>query len=130
MSLNYLMIGSNDLPRSRLFYDAVMAEVGGVIDADYPGYAFSYRFADGGRVWIAPPNNKEAAFPGNGMMPGFGVASPGAVHAAHAAALANGGSNEGDPGPRPDYGPDFYGAYVRDPDGNKMSFIVASEGGA
>lgn len=45
------------------------------------------------------------------------------MNAAHSAALANGGSNEGDPGPRPMYGPEFYGAYVRDPDGNKMSFI-------
>jgi catechol 2,3-dioxygenase-like lactoylglutathione lyase family enzyme len=125
MSLNYLMIGSNDLARSRTFYDAVMAEIGGVIDADYPGFAFSYKFADGGRVWIAPPNNKEAAVPGNGMMPGFGVSSPDIVRAAHAAALAQGGTNEGDPGPRPQYGPDFFGGYVRDPDGNKMSFMVA-----
>ena len=45
------------------------------------------------------------------------------VHAVHAAALANGGSNEGDPGPRPRYGPDFYGPYVRDLDSNKMSFV-------
>jgi catechol 2,3-dioxygenase-like lactoylglutathione lyase family enzyme len=129
MSLNYIMIGSNDLARSRSFYDAVMAEIGGTIDADYPGYAFSYRLDGGGRVWIAPPNNKEAAQPGNGLMPGFGAASPEAVHKAHAAALAHGGTNEGDPGPRPDYGPDFYGAYARDPDGNKMSFIVAHEHG-
>jgi catechol 2,3-dioxygenase-like lactoylglutathione lyase family enzyme len=125
MSLTHIMIGSNDLARSRIFYDAVMAEIGGVIDADYPGFAFSYRFADGGRVWVAPPNNKQAAVPSNGLMPGFGLASPEGVCAAHAAALANGGSNEGDPGPRPDYGPDFFGGYVRDPDGNKISFIVA-----
>lgn len=57
-------------------------------------------------------------------MPGFGCASRGDVDAAHAAALANGGSDEGAPGPRPDYGPEFYGAYVRDPDGNKMSFVL------
>ena len=125
MSLNYMMMGSNDLARSRVFFDAVMAHIGGTIDADYPGFAFCYRFADGGRIWVAPPNNKDMAIPGNGMMPGFGAVSEAAVQAAHAAALANGGSNEGDPGPRPDYGPDFYGAYARDPDGNKMSFIVA-----
>lgn len=125
MSLNYLMIGSNDLARSRIFYDAVMQEIGGVIDADYPGYAFCYRFTDGGRVWIAPPYDKETAVAGNGIMPGFGVISEAAIIAAHAAALANGGSNEGDPGPRPQYGPDFYAAYIRDPDGNKMSFILA-----
>jgi predicted lactoylglutathione lyase len=45
------------------------------------------------------------------------------VKAAHTAALSAGGTNEGEPGPRPQYGPDFYGAYVRDLDGNKMSFV-------
>ena len=127
MSLNYLMIGSNDLDRSRTFYDAVMAAIGGSIAADYPGFAFSYKFAEGGRVWIATPNNKEAAVPGNGMMPGFSVSGPDEVRAAHAVALAHGGTNEGDPGPRPQYGPDFFGGYVRDPDGNKMSFVVAGD---
>jgi hypothetical protein len=38
----------------------------------------------------------------------------------HQAALANGGTDEGEPGPRPDYGPEYYGAFVRDPDGNKV----------
>ena len=51
--------------------------------------------------------------------------TPEAVKAAHAAALANGGSDEGAPGPRPLYGPDVYAAYARDPDGNKMSFITS-----
>lgn len=130
MSLNYVMIGSSDLARSRAFYNPVMAAIGGTIEADYPGYAFCYRFADGGRAWVAPPYNKESAAPGNGNMVGFGASTVEAVNAAHAAALANGGTNEGDPGPRPNYGPDFYGAYVRDPDGNKMSFVLAPVGGA
>ena len=125
MSLNYVMIGSNDLARSRAFYDPVMAAIGGVIDADYPGYAFCYKFPDGGRAWVAPPHDKAAASQGNGNMVGYGAASEEAVQAAHAAALANGGTDEGAPGPRPQYGPDFYGAYARDPDGNKMSFVLA-----
>lgn len=130
MSLTYIMIGSNDLARSRIFYDAVMAKIGGTIEADYPGFAFCYRLRDGGRVWVAPPYDKQAAAPGNGNMVGFGAPSPAVVQAAHSAALAHGGTTEGDPGPRPHYGPDFYGAYVRDPDGNKMSFIVVPEGAA
>ena len=95
----------------------------GVIDADYPGFTFCYRFRNGKRAWVAPPNDQQAAAPGNGSMPGFRGVCVGEVIAAHAAALASGGTNEGDPGPRPLYGPEFYGAYVRDPDGNKMSFI-------
>lgn len=52
MSLEYVMIGSNDLGRSRVFYDAVMPCLGGVLAADYAGYAFSYRLTDGAQVWI------------------------------------------------------------------------------
>ena len=62
-------------------------------------------------------------------MPGFRFASSDEVDGAHAAALAHGGRNEGDPGPRPMYGPDFYGAYVRDIDGNKIELHLLHFGG-
>src|SRR3546814_3203473 len=70
----------------------------------------------GQRIWIGKPNDGLAAVPGNGIMPDFLCESQAAVDAAHAAALAHGGTNEGNPGPRPLYGPDFYGAYARDPE--------------
>jgi catechol 2,3-dioxygenase-like lactoylglutathione lyase family enzyme len=123
MSVDYIMIGTNDLARARGFYDAVFPAFGGQLDVDYSPIAFCYRFRNDTAVWVAGPNNQQPAVPGNGSMPGFRCADPAEVDAAHAAALAHGGSNEGDPGPRPLYGPDFYGAYVRDPDGNKMSLI-------
>ncbi len=126
MTIDYAMIGSNDLDRSRAFYDAVLPLFGGRVDVDYPGFATCYGLPGGMRVWLARPHDGKAAIPGNGSMLGFGCASSAEVDAAHAAALANGGSSEGDPGPRPNYGPEFYGGYVRDPDGNKMSFIVAA----
>jgi catechol 2,3-dioxygenase-like lactoylglutathione lyase family enzyme len=126
MSIDYIMIGSNDLARSRKFYDAVMPHIGGAIAHDYEGMTFGYALDGGATVWIARPYDRTTAVPGNGSMPGFGCASKEAVDAAHAAALGAGGTNEGDPGPRPLYGPDFYGAYVRDPDGNKMSFVLAA----
>jgi catechol 2,3-dioxygenase-like lactoylglutathione lyase family enzyme len=125
MSIDYIMIGSNDLDRSRRFYDAVMPHLGGTLAHDYPGMTFAYAMSGGATVWIARPYDKGGAMPANGSMPGFGCTSPAAVDAAHAAALAHGGTNEGDPGPRPLYGPKFYGGYVRDPDGNKMSFVLA-----
>ena len=125
MPIDYIMIGSNDLARSRTFYDAVMPHLGGTLAHDYEGMTFGYALAGGATVWIIRPNNQEAAIPGNGSMPGFGCASHEAVNAAHAAALTHGGANEGDPGPRPLYGPKFYGGYIRDPDGNKMSFVLA-----
>jgi catechol 2,3-dioxygenase-like lactoylglutathione lyase family enzyme len=97
--------------------------MGGAIETSYPGHAYCYRLRDGGRIWIAPPYDKQAAMPANGTMIGFDAGSRAAVHGAHAAAMANGGTCEGAPGPRPNYGPDFHGAYARDPDGNKMSFV-------
>lgn len=123
VGIDYIMIGTNDLDRARLFYDAVFPAIGGSLEADYPGFAFCYRFGNDTRAWVAKPHDQQPATPGNGSMPGFRCASQQDVAQAHVAALANGGSNEGDPGPRPQYGPDFYGAYARDPDGNKMSFI-------
>jgi catechol 2,3-dioxygenase-like lactoylglutathione lyase family enzyme len=125
MSIDYIMIGSNDLARSRTFYDAVMPHIGGAIAHDYEGMTFGYALSGGVTVWIIRPNNGEAAAPANGSMPGFGCTSTAAVDAAYAAALANGGTDEGAPGPRPLYGSKFYGGYVRDPDGNKMSFVLA-----
>ena len=123
MSVDYIMIGTNDLARARAFYDAVFAQIGGELDVEYPGFTFCYRFRNGTRAWVAGPNNKQPAVSGNGNMPGFRCGSEAEVIAAHGAALAHGGTSEGDPGPRPMYGPEFYGAYVRDLDGNKMSFI-------
>ena len=128
MSLNYVMIGTNDLPKSRAYFDAVMPCIGGHLAFDYAPGAVCYQLREG-RVWINRAHNGEPASVGNGNMVGLLCASKDEVQAAHAAALANGGSDEGAPGPRPDYGPDFYGAYVRDPDGNKMSFVYFGEGG-
>jgi catechol 2,3-dioxygenase-like lactoylglutathione lyase family enzyme len=122
--LNYVMIGTNDLDRSRAFYDAVLPHLGAKLVHDYAPHAIGYSLRDrSSTVWITVPYDKQPATPGNGIMPGFLAESEEAVCAAHAAALAHGGTNEGDPGPRPMYGPEFYGAYVRDPEGNKMSFI-------
>ncbi|MCZ8321977.1 MAG: VOC family protein [Novosphingobium sp.] len=123
MSIEYVMIGTNDLDRARQFYDAVFPAIGGVLDVDYPGMTFGYKFRNGTRAWVARPNDQQSARAANGSMPGFGCASPGEVDAAYAAALAQGGTCEGQPGPRPIYGPNVYAAYVRDLDGNKMSFI-------
>ena len=61
--------------------------------------------------------------PGNGTMVGFMAKSHDEVEAFYHAALANGGSSEGEPGPRPQYGPDWYSAYMRDPAGNKLAIV-------
>ena len=123
MSLNYVMLGSNDVKRARNYYDAVLPAIGGKLTSEYMPHAFCYELRGGSRVWVATPFNKETATAGNGNMVGLSCESNEEVDAAHRIALSMGGINEGDPGPRPLYGPDFYGAYVRDLDGNKMSFV-------
>ena len=123
MSLNYVMLGSNDVTRARGFFDAVLPTIGGKLIAEYMPHAFCYQLRDGGRIWVTSPFDGEAATPGNGNMVGLKCESITEVQTAHETSLSHGGTNEGDPGPRPQYGPDFYGAYVRDLDGNKMSFV-------
>ena len=127
MSLSYVMLGSNDVARARGFFDAVLPAIGGKLVAEYMPDAFCYELRGGGRIWVASPHNREAAVAGNGGMVGFECADKAEVDAAHRFALSKGGTNEGDPGPRPMYGPDFYGGYVRDLDGNKMSFVFLGE---
>ncbi len=125
MSLDYIMLGSNDVEKARTFYDAVMPVIGATIEAEYMPHAICYKLRGGaGRLWVATPHDKNAATPGNGNMIGLRCESREEVEAAHKMALSKGGVNEGDPGPRPQYGPSFYGAYARDLDGNKMSFVI------
>jgi catechol 2,3-dioxygenase-like lactoylglutathione lyase family enzyme len=122
MSLNYVTVGTNDPAKARAFYAALMAILGGTLVGDYPD-AFGYELPGGGKLWIMRPFDKQAATAGNGVTVGLALDSTAKVDAAYAAALAAGGTNEGAPGPRPLYGPDFYGAYVRDLDGNKLALV-------
>ena len=119
----YITLGTNDLARAKRFYDAVMPSLGmtgrGAVD-DELGYGPASETRV--RFWVGLPYDGKPATIGNGSMPAFDAPTHAAVDAFHAAALAHGGSDEGAPGLRP-YGPTFYAAYVRDPDGNKLSAI-------
>lgn len=120
---DYITLGTNDLPRAIRFYDAVLAPLGlarSYADDREAGYAVAG--SDNRRFWINRPFDGRPATAGNGTMPCFAADSEAAVRAFHAAALAHGGTDEGAPGLRP-YGPGFFAAYVRDPDGNKLSAV-------
>jgi catechol 2,3-dioxygenase-like lactoylglutathione lyase family enzyme len=73
--------------------------------------------------WVCRPYDGAAATPGNGTMVALRAPSWDAVQRFHAAALAHGGSAEGAPTLRPQCNADFYAAYVRDPDGNKLAAV-------
>lgn len=119
----YLTLGTNDLARAARFYDAALAPLGLIRRATEEtelGYGLP---ADSRtRLWITLPFDGKAATVGNGSMPALVAPSQDAVRAFHAAALAHGGTDEGAPGLRP-YGRAFFAAYVRDPDGNKLSAV-------
>ncbi len=118
------MLGSNDVLKARRFYDAVLPVIGGTLIAEYMPHAFCYELRGGGRMWVASPFDENEAVPGNGNMVGLKCESHAEVRGAYKASLEAGGTSEGEPGPRPQYGPDFYGAYIRDLDGNKISFVL------
>ena len=128
----YLCLGTNDLPRAVRFYDPVMAALGHRRcltgeEANWAGWAGWGTYAGHGvselALWLCPPFDGRAATPGNGAMIALRAASWDAVDAFHAAALAHGGECAGPPGLRLHYNPDFYAAYVLDPDGNKLAAV-------
>jgi catechol 2,3-dioxygenase-like lactoylglutathione lyase family enzyme len=119
----YLTLGTNDLTRAARFYDATLAPLG-LIRRATEDTELGYGLPDDRRtrLWITVPYDGQPATNGNGTMPAFVAPSRQAVDAFHKAALAASGTDEGAPGLRP-YGPGFYAAYVRDPDGNKLSAV-------
>jgi catechol 2,3-dioxygenase-like lactoylglutathione lyase family enzyme len=123
--IGYLTIGARDTEEAKAFYDKVLGTIGWRQFADhgqYIGYGLNGA-GDGQSIWICRPFNGEPARAGNGIMIGFDAETRQQVHDFHAAAMAAGGSDEGLPGPRPDYGPNWYAAYLRDPTGNKLAIV-------
>jgi catechol 2,3-dioxygenase-like lactoylglutathione lyase family enzyme len=117
--LHHVSVGVSDVARAATFYDAVLKTLGYKRLVEYLPYAVAYG-ENQPEFWIGLPHDQRPMSVGNGVHLGFSARSKDQVHKFHAAALAHGGSNNGEPGPRPDYGPDYYGAFVYDLDGNKI----------
>ena len=115
--LAYVTLGSNNIPKALEFYDAVLAELGAnrVFDNDR---LYFYAVAPGQPMLaIGGPYDESAASCGNGVMPALAAPDTATVDKVYAKALEMGAADEGEPGQRM---PTFYGAYFRDPDGNKL----------
>lgn len=121
--ISHVFVGIGDFDRASRFYAPLMAALG-----------LQQKFCDPGvpwAAWVSPlsarplfiigkPFNGLAAFAGNGQMTALLAANRAMVDSAHRLALAGGGTCEGPPGLRPQYHANYYGAYFRDPDGNKL----------
>jgi catechol 2,3-dioxygenase-like lactoylglutathione lyase family enzyme len=122
---SHINAGSNDVTRTALFYDAFFAPLGITrFWTEETGRIVGWRRGDeGGKFFLCSPFNAEPATAGNGSMCAFSAPSREAVHLAYEAGLAHGGRDDGAPGLRPHYAPDYYGAYLRDPEGNKLHVV-------
>lgn len=124
---SHVMVGSNDIERSKLFYDAVLGVLGAgeafrnVADS---GHVRLFYRHDGNSFGVSEPIDGETATPGNGCTIGFKCGSLAQVQAFHDAAVANGGTSiEAAPGPRDTGMGRIDLGYVRDPDGNKLCAV-------
>jgi catechol 2,3-dioxygenase-like lactoylglutathione lyase family enzyme len=118
--LGHISFGVSDLARTTAFYDATMNALGyaRVFTSEHAvGYGRAGTEIDRLLLILQP---RRIMPPGSGFHLAFIAPNRAAVDHFHAAALKHGGTSEGAPGPRPHYGPDYYAAFVLDPDGYKL----------
>ena len=125
--IGYVTLGTNDLERAAKFYDPIAAEMGVGRMMEFDTFIAWGQAGGGAGIAATKPFDGKEASVGNGTMVALQAKDRDQVKRLYDIALANGGSDEGEPGPRgePDEnGMVFYAAYFRDPDGNKLNAFV------
>jgi catechol 2,3-dioxygenase-like lactoylglutathione lyase family enzyme len=120
--IHHVSLGSNDIARARVFYDAVMPILGlRLLKADERNAHYGV-----GEILfsLVRPLNGRPASAGNGTHIAFPVRTRAMVDAFHAEGLKAGGTSDGAPGLRPEYDANYYGAFLYDPDGNKIEAVT------
>lgn len=120
---SHVFVGVTDFERALAFYEPLMRALDltrRFCDLDRPWAGWQSAGEDRPLFLIGRPFDEQAHAAGNGQMVAFLAASRAVVDAAHLAAISHGGRSEGEPGPRPEYHANYYGAYFRDPDRNKL----------
>jgi|SRR5262245_34438127 len=122
--IDHVSLGVRNLDRSRQFYDAVLRPLGIVRTVDFQQRGSDYGAIAGSlgvefTITVEPGD----LLPSRGMHLCFRAPDRTAVQAFHAAALRCGGRNDGEPGLRPQYHPDYFAAFVMDPDGHRVEAV-------
>ncbi len=125
----HFTLGTNDRPRAEAFYAAVMPPLGLKLVKSAETF-FAYGTEESAPPWLVvnPPFDGLPATWSNGFHIALRAGDEAAVRDFHRAALGAGGRDEGAPGLRPEYASDYYAAYVRDPDGNKLQAVYYRDG--
>ena len=125
-AISHVSVGANDLDRMTRFYDAVLAPLGIGQKDSIPDFGTGW-----GRqwpeFWINKPHDGRPAKAGNGVHIAFLAETPAQVDAFHAAGLASGGSDNGAPGIRAEYAPNYYAAFLVDPEGNRIEAMCLTK---
>ncbi|MFQ1701258.1 VOC family protein [Loktanella agnita] len=124
----YVTVGADDIARAKQFYTAFLPALGYGLDEGPEGLSYTLPVEPGQRpalpdFYVKPTFDGRPATAGNGSMVAFEANNQTQVQDLHAAALAAGGTDEGQPGFRAAYGPHFYVGYLRDPEGNKIALF-------
>lgn len=119
--IGYITLGTNQPDRSRPFYDTLLGEVGGKRVMEMGDFVLWAGAAPAGMIALTKPYDGQTATASNGGMVALAAKDKAQVDRLHALALSLGGTCEGPPGARSD---NFYAAYFRDLDGNKLAAFV------
>ena len=119
--IGYVTVGTNDIARAAKFYDAIAAELETPRMMEFDSFIAWGKPGGAAGIAATKPHDGNPASVGNGMMVALEAKDQAQVQRLYAIALANGGTDEGAPGPR---GDGFYAGYFRDPDGNKLNAFV------
>lgn len=127
----YVTVGADDISLAKRFYTAFLPALGNTLEEGPEGLSFALPYPEGTRpvyadFYVKPTYNGQAASAGNGAMTAFEATNQHEVRTLHAAALAAGGTDEGQPGFRAAYGANFYVSYLRDPQGNKIALFSSN----
>src|SRR5687768_2587869 len=124
--LHHISFGVANLERSAAFYDAALLSLG-YVRVWTDDTAVGYGLAGGGDRFAIKQRTDGFAAPGPGFHLAFAAPTREAVAAFHRASLRHGGKDNGGPGPRPNYGPHYFAAFVVDPDGHNIEAVLNGE---